>query len=383
MSAPPTYGIVQPGADTYGGVPMLRAGDLHAGTPAIGSLIRVAPEIEQRFARTRIVGGEVLISLVGTPGVARVADKAWRGFNVARAIGVLRVDPADARWVSYCFETEVVKAQVAESLNTTVQATLNLQDLARVQIPMPEARIRDGVCQVLGALDDKIAANRHLAGCICDLQTELWRAAAGRVPKVSLTSVAVPHLGGTPPRGDTSAWGGSVCWASVRDVTSSECGVILETAETIDEEVSRSARRLNPLPKGSVILTARGTVGSVAVLGVECAINQSAYAFVPSDGRSTVLRCAIEAAVDELRSKAHGSVFSTITMQTLNEIRVPNLFGGDASSLAARLETLEERRRFALIENGVLVRTRDELLPQLMDGRIRVKEAEKRVEDIV
>lgn len=42
-----------------------------------------------------------------------------------------------------------------------------------------------------------------------------------------------------------------------------------------------------------------------------------------------------------------------------------------------------DRAVFAMQENATLTAVRDELLPQLMSGRITVKDAEKRVEEEV
>ena len=52
----------------------------------------------------------------------------------------------------------------------------------------------------------------------------------------------------------------------------------------------------------------------------------------------------------------------------------------------AALETIEALELMSVSsseENTTLARTRDELLPQLMSGRITVKDAEKRVEEEV
>lgn len=372
------------------GTPMIRGSNLSLNIGVRLSddeVVFIGDEIVERYSRSIAVLGDLIFTCWGTVGQVGLIDSRARYEKYLVSNKQMKMTPDRSRVCSEFLYYALARPETVQRIQGSAIGSsvpgFNLGQLKTLSVRIPDLVTQRAIAEVLGALDDKIVANRHLADCICDLQTELWRAAAVRVPEVPLTSVAEPHLGGTPPRGDASAWGGSVGWASVRDVTSAECGVIFETAETIDEEMARSVRRLNPLPKGSVVLTARGTVGSVAVLGVACAINQSAYAFVPGAGESTVLRCAVEAAVGELRSKAHGSVFSTITMQTLNEIRVPDLFGGSAPRLAARLETLEERRHTALIENGVLVRARDELLPLLMDGRLTVKDAEKRVEEVV
>lgn len=240
-------------------------------------------------------------------------------------------------------------------------------------VPMRQKSIAD----ILGALDDKIAANRSLAQCAEGLQCAFWNRAASECPQVGLLDIVEARLGGTPRRSDESSWDGAVPWASVRDMTAADGRVVLRTEEGISENASSSARRLNPLPVGTVVLTARGTVGKVVTLGMSCAINQSAYAFVPPNGRGAALRCAIESAVDDLKARSHGSVFSTITTDTLRDVLIPDITRSEWSDCAEQLEALESRRVSALRENLLLARTRDELLPLLMDGRISIREAQR------
>ncbi len=47
-------------------------------------------------------------------------------------------------------------------LNTTVQATLNLGDVAKLPIVLPPRSERERITQILGTLDDKIELNRRM-----------------------------------------------------------------------------------------------------------------------------------------------------------------------------------------------------------------------------
>jgi len=82
------------------------------------------------------------------------------------------------------------------------------------------------------------------------------------VDRVPVTQVAVPVLGGTPRRSVKSYWDGSIKWATAKDVASSKGRFLTDTAERITEEgLSNSAAKI--LPKGTVVITARGTVGAM------------------------------------------------------------------------------------------------------------------------
>lgn len=296
-----------------------------------------------------------------------------------------RVDSSvfDPYFLYYYFRSPLGRFALSSIANQVAAAGIKASDLAKIELPVVPLEIQRNVARMLGALDDKVAANRRAAAIVADLQRALWAAASADLATVQLVMVASPHLGGTPARTDADAWSGSVRWASVRDLTAADGGILMSTAETISLEASRGARRLRELPEGTVVLTARGTVGHVAVLGVPAVINQSAYAFVPERGRGVALRLGIESLADSLKKQAHGSVFSTITMGTLKEAMVPDFFSGAGERSMQALESLEGLRVGAMSENIRLAATRDELLPLLMSGKITVKDAEKTVEGVL
>ena len=84
---------------------------------------------------------------------------------------------------------------------------------------------------------------------------------------------------------------------------------------------------------------------------------------------------AVTSVVDDLRAKSYGSVFSTITKTQINEATVPDVFNDRDQALHQELNTLERPIVALEKENITLSKTRDELLPLLMSGKITVKEA--------
>ena len=86
-----SYGIVQPGYSTGDGVPIVRVNDVRNGRISTASPMRVTPQIEAAYSRTRLQGGELLLTLVGTVGETAIVPASLRGWNTARAVGVIPV----------------------------------------------------------------------------------------------------------------------------------------------------------------------------------------------------------------------------------------------------------------------------------------------------
>lgn len=81
-----SYGIVQPGSEDAEGVPIVRVKDLQQGAIDSSEPLRVASSIEATYTRTRLRGGEVLLSLVGSVGLSAVVPEELRGWNVASGL---------------------------------------------------------------------------------------------------------------------------------------------------------------------------------------------------------------------------------------------------------------------------------------------------------
>ena len=158
-----SYGIVQPGAHQKDGVPIVRVRDIRGGRIATDQPLRVAPEIEAAYARTRLTGGELLLTLVGTVGEAAVVPPEMKGWNVARAVAVIPVrEDVGAYWIKLALNAPGAREMIFGRLNTTVQATLNLKDVAQLPILLPDEGERGRIAHILGTLDDKIELNRRM-----------------------------------------------------------------------------------------------------------------------------------------------------------------------------------------------------------------------------
>ena len=141
--------------------------------------------------------------------------------------------------------------------------------------------------------------------------------------------------GGTPKTTNSSYWGGNIPWLSVVDFNNDN-RYVHTTEKTITEEgVENSSTKI--LPQGSLILSARGTVGALAQLAKPMAFNQSCYGIIAKEQTTNdFLYYLLKDVVEDLQAKGHGSVFNTITRDTFDTITV-------------NLPSLDEQKRIAEI----------------------------------
>lgn len=275
------------------------------------------------------------------------------------------------RWVYHLFEN----TDLAGFNSGSVQPMLNRNYIAGVPVVVPPLPEQQAIAEVLGALDDKIAANTKLARTAAALAQVLYDQGIVGVEMQPMSAALTPILGGTPARGSSEFWGGNHWWASAKDITGASNAVILSTEETISA-AAVAQTKAKPLPIGSVILTARGTVGAVARLSAPASFNQSCYGFTPDQAPPSILYFGILNAMQRAKAIAHGSVFDTITMKTFDHLDFPHFVEGRAEELDRKLRPMLDSVVAMVKENRALAELRDTLLPELMSGRLRVKDAE-------
>jgi len=180
--------------------------------------------------------------------------------------------------------------------------------------------------------------------------------------------------GGTPKKSESSFWNGDICWFSVKDVPSDGNVFVVDTEDKITEEgLNRSSTKL--LPVGTTIITARGTVGKLALTGVPTAMNQSCYGVVPSDESGPYLNyLRLSVGVDTLKRNTHGAVFDTITRSTFDTVVQPRSCLPLRRRFEQAISPMFEAIRNNLLQINSLSEARDSLLPKLLSGELPVSD---------
>ncbi|MGH2403287.1 MAG: hypothetical protein ACRDGN_02375 [bacterium] len=115
----------------------------------------------------------------------------------------------------------------------------------------------------------------------------------------------------------------------------------------------------------------------MALLGQEMAINQTCYALVTKLNAAFALHCQLRSRIDDLVHAAHGSVFDTITTSTFAAARFTLPSKPVLGAFERLIEPVFMRVLAASEESRTLSALRGALLPKLISGELRVKDAER------
>jgi len=178
--------------------------------------------------------------------------------------------------------------------------------------------------------------------------------------------------GGTPKTSVDEYWNGDILWYSVVDAPKGSDTFVIDTEKKIsDLGLQKSSTKL--LRKGTTIVSARGTVGKLALVGCETAMNQSCYGIQGKDYFGDYyVYYQVKQALDDLKRNVHGAVFDTITQATFQHIEVPIPDMGITGNFERLVEPIMDKILNNVFQIQTLSKTRDTLLPKLMSGKVRV-----------
>ena len=402
-----SYGIVQPGTPVSDGVPIVRVTDIRNGRISTTGPLKVAPEIEASYARTRLNGGELLLTLVGTVGETAIVPESLRGWNVARAVAVIPIRrEIGAYWVQVAMKSTSVRQIIDSRLNTTVQATLNLRDVAQLPIVLPPHVERERIAHILGTLDDKIELNRRmnetleamaraifkswfvdfdpvrakvegrdpgLPKLIADLFPDSFDdSELGEIPKgwrvVSIYEIADVIYGAPFASVQFNAAGIGEPLIRIRDLATEAPGVWTP-------EVHPKGYRVRP---GDIVVGMDGEFRAYLWGGAEAWLNQRVCVFVPKGGASAAF---VRNSIIELLAQVESTETATTVIHlgkadidrfsiVLPPIAVLAAFNQNCQRWYERIVAGKQ-------ESRTLAALRDTLLPKLTSGELRVKNTER------
>jgi len=238
---------------------------------------------------------------------------------------------------------------------------------------------RAAMCAISGKSDDEL--DQLPADQFSQLRTtaglfpvELTDSEQGLIPKgwewTPLSKMVHLIGGGTPKRSHAEYWGGEIPWFSVQDAPLDGDVFCVDTEEKITGMgLEKSSTKL--LPVGTTIISARGTVGRLALVSIEMAMNQSCYGVRGINFIGPYFNYFnLKNAISTLQQNTHGAVFDTITRQTFETVDCvqpsPLLFDAFEQTVTPLLEYI----RSNLLERACLAQLRDTLLPKLLSGEI-------------
>ena len=403
------------------GVPFINTGHIDSN----GRLNRdrmeyIARETFEKLGSGKVCRGDIVYCLRGST-IGKVARNEFAEGAIASSLIIIRSGNPYLQSFIYHYLSSSVGQRLARTFdNGSAQPNLSARVLANYPIPLPPQADLTRMCELLGALDDKIELSRQMnetleamARAIFEdwfvdfgptrakmegrapyLAPDLWSLFPGRlngehkpegwkiVPLGQCCSAI--FSGGTPSTTVAEFWGGDVPWLSSGETRNL---VVTKTERSITQAgVDNSSTRL--ATKGSAVIASAGqgnTRGQTAFLARDMYINQSIIALKADKLVTTdaLLFLDVNRRYDQFRqisdsNSSRGSL-TTKMVASLPSVVPPLELIRQADSCVSPLLNRIVANDF---ESRTLAAIRDLLLPKLMSGEIRVKDADRLVGEV-
>jgi len=362
-------------------------------------------------------GGEIL----GIPGKVPDDGKIYLHNQRIGKVVIKDSEKIDSNFLYWIFLWKKFNQELFASATGTKILHTAPKRIESFRFNLPPLDEQTAIAKVLDALNDKIELNRQMNNTLEQMAQALFKSwfvdfdpvvakAAGKKPIGMSDEVAalfpdrfedsefgpIPEgwrissvgdellikLGGTPSRANKEFWqNGTIAWINSGEINRFR---ITTPSEMITSEaLEKSATKLLP-PNTTVIAITGATLGQISILEIEACANQSVVAILENESIPTCyIYLWIKENIESLLSRQTGGAHQHINKNDVNELKI--IFPHIPILKAYKCKAVDN---FKLISNNEfeninLKVIQDILLPKLISGEIRIKNAEEILSEAV
>lgn len=372
--APICYGVLKPGERDDAVVPMVRVTDIRGDVLERSQLMLISHQLDEEFSRSRISGGDVLLSIQGTVGRVAVVPDDMPPANISRTIARIRPASLDlSRWLWAALRAPQMQEAMGEETGGTTRDSLNIGALRDISVRVPPLAEQRRIGAKLDALTTRTARARAdldripalaarykqavLAKAFNGELTAEWRTAQSTLEPVSPRGepeirakyrlddasaafsppyeapdtwrwLRLPELGDMDrgksrhrPRDDARLFGGPFPFVQTGEVRAAERYLTFYSKTYSAFGLEQSKLWL----AGTVCITIAANIAETAILGIDACFPDSVVGFSADPARClpAYVEYFIRTAKADLEQFAPATAQKNINLEVLGSIRLP------------------------------------------------------------
>jgi type I restriction enzyme, S subunit len=370
------------------GIPFLRSLNVTPFGLSKRELKFIDRTFHEKLKKSALKPGDVAVVRTGYPGTACVIPSELGEANCSDLVLITPGADLNPYFLAAIFNSAFGKDLVGGNLVGAAQQHFNITTARELKLRIPPKQVQDKIAAILTSYDDFIETNKRRIALLEKMAEEVYREWFVRLRFPAHQNIkfikgvpegweAMPSSkmfdvlsGGTPRTDIPQFWDGPIPFFTPKDAPDH---IYVSTTEKWITEKGLSSCNSRLYPKNTIFITARGTVGKLALAQCDMAMNQSCYALVPKfDAEVYFFYLAVLNAIELIKGASKSGVFDNIIIDTFRIVPIyfPGLtliksFNDLASPIFSQLEAL-------LAANVTLTKTRDLLLPRLISGKLSV-----------
>ena len=343
----------------------------------------VSKERDELLRKGRLQRNDVVLTTRGTVGnLGFFNDKvSYEKIRINSGMVIIRPDESKLFPAFNFYTFRKLQSDFLTFTSGSAQPQLPIRDLKEIEISIPPLEEQKAIASVLSSLDDKIDLLHRQNTTLERMAETLFRQwfveeAQEDLEEKPLKEVVDIAIGRTPPRQEHQWFSESafdVKWISIKDLGND--GVyIFKTSEYLTKEAVKQFN-IPVIPKDTVVLSFKMTVGRVAITTEEMLSNE-AIAHFKFNTKTPFTKAYLFLYLKTYKYELLGSTSSIVTsinsaMIKDMEITIPN------ADLMSKFQKVTEPFFGKIKANQQQIQTleklRDNLLPKLMSGDVRVE----------
>jgi len=334
---------------------------------------------------------DILITLDGSIGIVRKGLKGAYSSGIRKV--VINKDDLISDFVFFCLQTNYIQ-QVIHKYASGVTIKHASKAIPHFLIPLPKKEEQYNIAHILSQIQSAIETQEKIIQTTTEfkkaLMQKLFTEGLKGEPQKETEIDLVPESwevksiveigskfigGGTPSTKMSDYWGGDIPWTTSKRLSDN---LYLNDGEKQITKLGLENSSTHLVPKNSLIVSTRVTVGKVIINSIDIAINQDLTGIVIDSNKYNGQFLAYQIKTNRVQrifeSYKRGATIRGITREDLKGIKlaVPKL--SEQREIANVLNTTDKKIITAMQKRDVLQTLFKSMLHHLMTGQIRVKD---------
>lgn len=341
----------------------------------------VTDDDKKRLSKYLLKGGDIVFTRVGSVDLSAFVKPEQDGWMFSSRMLRVRLNQnVDSKFISYFFQQSSFREYI---LNISVGATMpsiNTGILKEISVSYPPLPEQKSIASILSSLDDKIDLLHRQNKTLESMAETIFRQFFIEEVKENwnekkLETLTNISIGRTPPRKESQWFSNStndIKWISIKDLGND--GIfIFNTSEYLTKEAINKFN-IPVIPKNTVVLSFKMTIGRVAITDEEMLSNE-AIAHFKFNSKTPFSKEYLFLFLKNYKYEILGSTSSIVTSINSSMIKEMSILVPDNETMT-NFKKITENYFIKIKNNQKQIRTlekmRDNLLPKLMNGEIRV-----------
>jgi type I restriction enzyme S subunit len=149
-----TYGIVQAGEEFEGGIPYIRTGDIVNGKIKLQGLRYTNPKIAEKYERSKVLEGDIVISIRATVGTIAFVPKELNGANLTQ--GTARIasgEKINSKYLYYFIKSEGTQFWISRQVKGATFKEITLKRLREMPVLLPDLKLQNKFAKIIEKIE--------------------------------------------------------------------------------------------------------------------------------------------------------------------------------------------------------------------------------------